>query len=171
MPMLEIFFVSGVLFGMLMVVCTSSTYYASLGLIFVCVLGSGAVCCSGGVFLCLALALIYLAGMLVVFIFCTALSPEAYPEDEGSSWNMNLVAMVGIFWVVTCFFWSWVPSYKDLGVGVEDQSHCGVDQGAVALMYSSGGGLMMLGAWALLLALFVVLELTRGLSRGTLRAV
>lgn len=45
------------------------------------------------------------------------------------------------------------------------------DIGGVALMYSLGGGLLVVGAWVLLLTLFVVLELTRGLSRGTLRAV
>ena len=45
------------------------------------------------------------------------------------------------------------------------------DVGGVALIYSSGGGLLVVCAWVLLLALFVVLELTRGLSRGALRAV
>lgn len=41
----------------------------------------------------------------------------------------------------------------------------------VALIYSGGGGMLFLGAWVLLLTLFVVLELTRGSSRGALRAV
>lgn len=45
------------------------------------------------------------------------------------------------------------------------------DSGGVALMFSAGGGLLMISAWVLLLTLFVVLELTRGLGRGTLRAV
>ncbi len=45
------------------------------------------------------------------------------------------------------------------------------DAGGVALMYSSGGGMLVISAWVLLLTLFVVLELTRGLSRGALRAV
>lgn len=45
------------------------------------------------------------------------------------------------------------------------------DMGGVALMYSVGGGILIVGAWVLLLTLFVVLELTRGLSRGMLRAV
>ena len=45
------------------------------------------------------------------------------------------------------------------------------DIGGVALMYSLGGGILIISAWVLLLTLFVVLELTRGLSRGTLRAV
>lgn len=45
------------------------------------------------------------------------------------------------------------------------------DIGGIALMYLAGGKLLIIGAWVLLLTLFVVLELTRGLSRGTLRAV
>ena len=45
------------------------------------------------------------------------------------------------------------------------------DVGGVALMYSLGGGILVISAWMLLLTLFVVLELTRGLSRGTVRAV
>jgi len=45
------------------------------------------------------------------------------------------------------------------------------DVAGVALMYSMGGGILVLSAWVLLLTLFVVLELTRGLARGTVRAV
>jgi len=45
------------------------------------------------------------------------------------------------------------------------------DVAGVALMYSMGGGILVISAWVLLLTLFVVLELTRGLARGTVRAV
>lgn len=45
------------------------------------------------------------------------------------------------------------------------------DIGGVAIMYSLGGGILIISAWVLLLTLFVVLELTRGLGRGALRAV
>ena len=45
------------------------------------------------------------------------------------------------------------------------------DAAGVAVMYSCGGVMLVVCAWVLLLTLFVVLELTRGLSRGTLRAV
>lgn len=38
-------------------------------------------------------------------------------------------------------------------------------------MYVLGGGLLVIAGWALLLTLFVVLEVTRGVSRGALRAV
>lgn len=41
----------------------------------------------------------------------------------------------------------------------------------MALIYSSGGVMLVICGWVLLLTLFVVLELTRGLSRGALRAI
>lgn len=45
------------------------------------------------------------------------------------------------------------------------------DLTGVALMYSSGGWALVIGAWVLLLTLFVVLEVVRGANRGALRAV
>ena len=45
------------------------------------------------------------------------------------------------------------------------------DVGGVAVMYQMGGPMLVLTAWALLLALLVVLEVCRGSSRGSLRAV
>lgn len=45
------------------------------------------------------------------------------------------------------------------------------DVGGISLIYSVGGGILVVCAWVLLLCLFVVLELTRGLNRGALRAV
>lgn len=44
------------------------------------------------------------------------------------------------------------------------------DFNGVALIYSFGG-VLVICAWVLLLSLFVVLEVTRGLNRGALRAV
>lgn len=41
----------------------------------------------------------------------------------------------------------------------------------VAGFYSWGVGFFLVGGWGLLLTLFVVLELVRGLSRGAIRAV
>lgn len=55
--------------------------------------------------------------------------------------------------------------------GLKEFSALRGDIGGVAVMYSSGGAMLVICAWVLLLTLLVVLELTRGLSRGTLRAV
>lgn len=46
-----------------------------------------------------------------------------------------------------------------------------LDFSGVALFYSSGVGMFLVAGWGLLLTLFVVLELVRGLSRGAIRAV
>ncbi len=45
------------------------------------------------------------------------------------------------------------------------------DIGGVGVIYSMGGSLLVICASVLLLSLFVVLEVVRGMSRGTLRAV
>lgn len=56
-----------------------SPYYGALGLVVVAV--SGCALCSliGMSFMALVLLLIYMGGMLVVFVYSTALSAERYP--------------------------------------------------------------------------------------------
>ena len=74
--------------------------------------------------------------------------------------------------LVSSLFWggwyesSWLP-VEELG------EFCMLrgDVAGVAMIYSFGGAILVVSAWVLLLTLFVVLELTRGLGRGTLRAV
>lgn len=46
-----------------------------------------------------------------------------------------------------------------------------LDFSGVAMFYSCGVGMFLVAGWGLLLTLFVVLELVRGLSRGAIRAV
>lgn len=46
-----------------------------------------------------------------------------------------------------------------------------LDFSGVAMFYSRGAGIFLVAGWGLLLTLFVVLELVRGLSRGAIRAV
>lgn len=55
--------------------------------------------------------------------------------------------------------------------GLKEFSILRGDVSGVAIMYFLGGPMLVLCAWVLLLTLLVVLELTRGLSRGALRAV
>lgn len=55
--------------------------------------------------------------------------------------------------------------------GLKEFSMLRGDVSGVAVIYSFGGAMLVICAWVLLLTLLVVLELTRGLSRGTLRAV
>nr|NP_739670.1 NADH dehydrogenase subunit 6 [Cataetyx rubrirostris]BAC23214.1 NADH dehydrogenase subunit 6 [Cataetyx rubrirostris] len=166
-------FLLGMVLGLVGVASNPSPYFAALGLVVVAGMGCGVLIGFGGPFLSLVLFLIYLGGMLVVFAYSAALAAEPYPESWGSRSVMSYVGvyLLGVL-LVSGPFWggwyevSWVPADE-----LEGLSMFRGDIGGVALMYSSGGALLVIGAWVLLLTLFVVLELTRGLSRGTLRAV
>lgn len=77
-----------------------------------------------------------------------------------------MVGVVVLLFQAGWYEYSWTPS-DESGVFAMHQG----DMSGMALMFTPGGLLLMISAWVLLLTLFVVLELTRGLARGTLRAV
>nr|YP_002154463.1 NADH dehydrogenase subunit 6 [Ptychochromoides katria]BAG69535.1 NADH dehydrogenase subunit 6 [Ptychochromoides katria] len=173
MVYLMFMFLFGLVLGLVAVASNPSPYFAALGLVAVAGMGCGVLVGHGGSFLSLILFLIYLGGMLVVFAYSAALAAEPYPEGWGS-WSvlgMVLVYVVGVCMVGGMFWGGW---YEASWTSADEYSEFSVfrgDIGGVALMYSAGGGMLIMGGWVLLLTLFVVLELTRGLSRGTLRAV
>nr|YP_010117764.1 NADH dehydrogenase subunit 6 [Terapon theraps]QPN00058.1 NADH dehydrogenase subunit 6 [Terapon theraps]UNI91588.1 NADH dehydrogenase subunit 6 [Terapon theraps] len=159
--------------ALIAVASNPSPYFAALGLVVVAGSGCGVLIAHGGSFLSLVLFLIYLGGMLVVFAYSAALAAEPHPE----TWGSGPVLVYGLVYIlsvvgVAILFWggwyesSWVPADE-----LSELSMFRGDMGGVAFMYSLGGGMLVIGAWVLLLTLFVVLEVTRGLSRGTLRAV
>ncbi|YP_002887531.1 NADH dehydrogenase subunit 6 (mitochondrion) [Xiphias gladius] len=159
--------------GLVAVASNPSPYFAALGLVVVAGVGCGVLVGHGGPFLSLVLFLIYLGGMLVVFAYSAALAAEPYPESWGSRPVVMYMGayLVGVVVVSGLFWGGW---YESSWVSVDELGEFSVfrgDVGGVALMYSLGGWMLIISAWVLLLTLFVVLELTRGLSRGALRAV
>nr|YP_002922032.1 NADH dehydrogenase subunit 6 [Lutjanus malabaricus]ACN97658.1 NADH dehydrogenase subunit 6 [Lutjanus malabaricus]ACV88260.1 NADH dehydrogenase subunit 6 [Lutjanus erythropterus] len=166
-------FLVGLVLGLIAVASNPSPYFAALGLVVVAGLGCGVLVGHGGSFLSLVLFLIYLGGMLVVFAYSAALAAEPYPESWGS-WPVAgymILYVVGVLLVSGLFWGGWYESSWGTVDELGDFSTLRGDIGGVALMYSLGGGMLVISAWVLLLTLFVVLELTRGLSRGALRAV
>nr|YP_009443289.1 NADH dehydrogenase subunit 6 [Electrona carlsbergi]ATQ37649.1 NADH dehydrogenase subunit 6 [Electrona carlsbergi] len=165
--------VLGLVFGLVAVASNPSPYFAALGLVVVAGLGCGILVGHGGSFLSLVLFLIYLGGMLVVFAYSAALVAEPFPE----SWGDRSVVVYVLGYLVAVGVvggWFWRGWYEASWGGVEElQSFATVvaDTAGAAVMYSSGAPMLVACAWVLLLTLFVVLELTRGLSRGALRAV
>nr|BAG69509.1 NADH dehydrogenase subunit 6 [Pseudetroplus maculatus] len=166
-------FLFGLVLGLAAVASNPSPYFAALGLVMVAGMGCGVLVGYGGSFLSLVLFLIYLGGMLVVFAYSAALAAEPYPEGWGS-WpvlGMMVAYMAGVGVMAGLCWGGW---YGESWVAADEFMEFSVfrgDVGGVALMYSLGGGFLVLAAWVLLLTLFVVLELTRGLSRGALRVV
>nr|BAJ54387.1 NADH dehydrogenase subunit 6 [Pantodon buchholzi] len=171
MTYIVMIFTMGFILGLIAVASNPAPYFAALGLVIAAAVGCGLLVGHGGSFLSLVLFLIYLGGMLVVFAYSAALAAEPYPEAWGD-WSVLgyvVVYTVGVVVIGGWFLGDWynwvvVDEFKDFSIQRADFS-------GVALLYSSGGGMLMVCGWVLLLTLFVVLELTRGLNRGTLRAV
>nr|YP_003345019.1 NADH dehydrogenase subunit 6 [Moringua microchir]BAI53157.1 NADH dehydrogenase subunit 6 [Moringua microchir]BAJ04319.1 NADH dehydrogenase subunit 6 [Moringua microchir] len=159
--------------GFLGVASNPAPYFAALGLVLAAAGGCGVLAGYGGTFISLVLFLIYLGGMLVVFAYTAALAAEPYPESWGD-WSV-LGYVVGYFLLcivgVSVFYGGWFSYY--CGVVDEYQGFSMVrgDFGGVSFIYNLGGEMLIVCGWALLLTLFVVLELIRGRGRGALRAV
>nr|YP_913807.1 NADH dehydrogenase subunit 6 [Rhynchocypris percnurus mantschuricus]BAF41907.1 NADH dehydrogenase subunit 6 [Rhynchocypris percnurus mantschuricus] len=159
--------------GLIAVASNPTPYFAALGLVVAAGVGCGVLVSCGGSFLSLVLFLIYLGGMLVVFAYSAALAAEPFPEAWGSRSVIGyvLVYLVGVTLMAGMFWGEWYEGSWVIIDGLKEFSMLRGDVGGVAMMYSLGGMMLVICAWVLLLTLFVVLELTRGLSRGTVRAV
>nr|QDU24631.1 NADH dehydrogenase subunit 6 [Raddaella batesii] len=163
----------GLVLGLASIASNPSPYFAALGLVVVAGIGCVVLANFGGSFLSLILFLIYLGGMLVVFGYSAALVAEPFPEGWGNVYVLGStmfylasIIFAGFMFGGDCFngsltLWN---SYNNFNIFQGDMA-------GVALLYSFGGWILVVGAWALLLALFVVLELTRGLNRGVLRMI
>nr|YP_009132554.1 NADH dehydrogenase subunit 6 [Pelophylax kurtmuelleri]AEO92866.1 NADH dehydrogenase subunit 6 [Pelophylax ridibundus]AEO92892.1 NADH dehydrogenase subunit 6 [Pelophylax ridibundus]AKA55373.1 NADH dehydrogenase subunit 6 [Pelophylax kurtmuelleri]QNH82506.1 NADH dehydrogenase subunit 6 [Pelophylax kurtmuelleri] len=159
------------LVGLLAVASNPSPYYAALGLVG----GSGVGCLvliKGGVsFLSLVLFLVYLGGMMVVFAYCAALVAEPYPEAWGSRVVMIYLIVYNFLLLV---FWGMQKEHGDTkllysGAGLESVHG---EWWGIGNLLCDGGWVLFFGGWALLLTLFVALEVVRGYKwGGTLRAV
>nr|WNH20813.1 NADH dehydrogenase subunit 6 [Forcipiger longirostris] len=163
----------GLVIGLMAVASNPSPFFAALGLVVVAGFGCGVLVGQGGSFLSLVLFLVYLGGMLVVFAYSAALASDPYPEGWNSRFIIGCLVMYSLAVLPFFVFLSggWYGTSEMTVDEATEFTMLAADVGGVALMYSPGGGMLIISAWVLLLTLFVVLELTRGLSRGTLRAV
>nr|YP_010148284.1 NADH dehydrogenase subunit 6 [Potamotrygon orbignyi]QQV68708.1 NADH dehydrogenase subunit 6 [Potamotrygon orbignyi] len=163
----------GFVLGLVAVASNPSPYFAALGLVVSAGVGCGLLVGFGSSFLSLVLFLIYLGGMMVVFAYTAALAAEPYPESWGD-WSvlvyvvgyLGIIVWLGFGFVVGWGWGGWMGGDESVGMGMVRN-----DFGGVALLYSWGGVILILGGWMLFLTLFVVLELVRGVSWGSLRVV
>nr|ARF05677.1 NADH dehydrogenase subunit 6 [Baryancistrus xanthellus] len=166
-------FLLSLVMGLVGVASNPAPYFAALGLVVAAGVGCGVLVGHGGSLLSLLLFLIYLGGMLVVFAYSAALAADPFPETWGVR-SVKGYVLAYLLGVGVAAWWFWGDWYGGYWVVVDEFKEFFMlrgDTSGVALMYSYGGGMLVVCAWVLLLSLFVVLELTRGLSRGALRAV
>nr|AWD84288.1 NADH dehydrogenase subunit 6 [Buceros rhinoceros silvestris]QOD97183.1 NADH dehydrogenase subunit 6 [Buceros rhinoceros] len=159
--------------GSLAVASNPSPYYGVVGLVLASVVGCGWLLSLGTSFIALVLFMVYLGGMLVVFVYSVALAADPFPEAWGS-WR---VLGYGVGFVLVLVLGAMVGGLVEcwkLGVITVDGGgvlSVRVDFSGVAMFYSWGVGMFLVAGWGLLLTLFVVLELVRGLFSGAIRAV
>nr|AMR36353.1 NADH dehydrogenase subunit 6 [Eremias arguta] len=159
--------------GLIGVASNPSTYYGAGSLVFASGVGCGMLMMWGCSFVSIVLLLIYLGGMLVVFAYSVALASDLFPE----TWNDWFIGTYfGGYILLVLFLGKINGEVGWMGLGMSGADSFGlsiirVDLGGVSLLYHLGGGGLLICGWALLLTLFVVLELTRGMVRGGLRAV
>nr|WNH20735.1 NADH dehydrogenase subunit 6 [Priolepis farcimen] len=159
------------LVGVFVVISNSSPYFAALGLVIFAGMGCGLMVICGIGFLALILFLIYLGGMLVVFAYTSALASDPYPEvwerpGMGIEVLMYMIGGIVVFW----FGWLF-DDVNYLIKGEVEVSVLGKEMFGVVILFEGGGVALVVTAGVLLVMLFVVLELTRGGGRGTLRGV
>nr|AGN71470.1 NADH dehydrogenase subunit 6 [Pleurodema thaul] len=164
---MTLLFELGLIGGLLAVASNPSPYYAALGLVGSAGAGCLILMSGGASFLSLVLFLVYLGGMMVVFAYSAALVAEPYPEAWGS---VGVMAYLVVYTVLLGFWWVVSGVWGDVGVNEGMGLYVG-DWFGVSMMFSSGGGLLLVAGWALLLTLFAVLEVVRGHYSGVLRAV
>nr|YP_010191966.1 NADH dehydrogenase subunit 6 [Thyonella gemmata]QZM06635.1 NADH dehydrogenase subunit 6 [Thyonella gemmata] len=151
------------LLGSTMVFYSLSPYYASLGLVLCSLLGCVVLGFCGVSFLALLLLLVYMGGMLVVFIYSNALSADRYPI-VGNFSEVLVLFILMCFWIFFIY-----EDYLELGVlggfvGFQGLSGLGN-------LYSYGGLYLLIGGLALLVVLVVALIISYSFSVVSLRAL
>nr|YP_010963343.1 NADH dehydrogenase subunit 6 [Oxyurichthys microlepis]WAB46140.1 NADH dehydrogenase subunit 6 [Oxyurichthys microlepis] len=172
MSLIVFLFMLGVVAGAVGVASNIGPQFAALGVVCMAGMSCGMLVVHGASFLALVLFLIYLGGMLVVFAYSAALAADPYPETLGSrevGWKV-MVYVLGAGAAIGHFIYLGAGLSLD-GGGSGEFLLGRPDISGVADLYFSGGGMLVISAWTLLLTLFVVLEVCRGSSRGALRAV
>lgn len=167
------FLLFGLMGGLIVVSSNPSPYFAALGLVVVAGFGCGLLTGTGAVFLSLVLFLIYLGGMMVVFAYSAALAAEPYPEGVGSR-PVALLIVIYLFVITIAGVLFGEGWFRDSCLCLEELEEFSLNRGdvvGVSLMYEGGGGVLCLAAFVLFVTLLGVLEVSRGLSRGSLRVV
>nr|YP_009545853.1 NADH dehydrogenase subunit 6 [Ophioceres incipiens]AYO99645.1 NADH dehydrogenase subunit 6 [Ophioceres incipiens] len=153
--MLLIFLALLVVFGSCLLIFSNSPYFGVFGVLTQSLAFSVLLCFFGVPFFGLLIVLIYIGGMLVVFLFSTILSAERYPST--GSWEVLLFSG-GLSTFIYPLLYSWETNVESLGfLTLESESNLGEIFGCLGIFTCLVG-------IVLLVALMVVL--TFGFEHG-----
>nr|ALR49236.1 NADH dehydrogenase subunit 6 [Ameiurus melas] len=148
-----------------------AAYFAAVRLAVAGGVRSGDMAGHGGSLDGLMLFLFYWGGLFVVFAYSAALAAVPFPETWGAG-AVKVYVLMYLFGVgdAVWLFWGGHGGYWVMDDFKEFFTVRGHIAG-ISLMFSVGGGMLVVCAWLLFFCLCLILELTRRLSRGALRAV
>nr|UPP55914.1 NADH dehydrogenase subunit 6 [Brisinga sp. SS-2022] len=152
------------LLGSTFVFYSLSPYYGALGLLIVAVASCFLCSLINLSFVALVLLLIYVGGMLVVFVYSTALSAERYP----------MISNIKEVFVLCCILMLWVFFSFDL---LLDGINLGWSKGGnlalvgSTVLYNVGWYYFIFSGYILFIALIVALVLTYGSEYNVLKAL
>nr|YP_009558635.1 NADH dehydrogenase subunit 6 [Benthodytes marianensis]AZZ06736.1 NADH dehydrogenase subunit 6 [Benthodytes marianensis] len=152
------------LLGSTLVFYSLSPYYAAVGLVITAFFGCITLSVIGLSFIALLFFLIYMGGMLVVFIYSSALSAERFPKVS------NLVDVITLFILITLWIFAVYEPFMEMNLTL-NTFNVHSDLNALSGLYSEGGIYLLWGGLALLVILVVVLILSLGESVTTLRSI
>jgi len=157
------FFLLLLLFGRTLVFYRLSPKYSALGLVVRSMFGCIVLGFCGISFLALVLLLIYMGGMLVVFIYSRALSADLYPTIK------NFGEVLILFFLMSCWVIFIFEDFLDSGftrgfIGLRDLLCLGE-------LYSLGWIYILIGGLVLFVVLVVALVISYDYSEVSLRAL
>ncbi|YP_008965265.1 NADH dehydrogenase subunit 6 (mitochondrion) [Pteropus alecto] len=150
-----------------------SPVYGGVGLIISGGVGCGIVMNFSGSFLGLMVFLIYLGGMMVVFGYTAAMATELYPEVWisnkvvlGAFVSGLLMEVLLVLYVLKEGSVGFMFEFSSLGdwviYDVEDSGFFSKEAVGISSLYSYGTWLVIVTGWSLLIAVVVIMEVTRG---------
>nr|QUL58694.1 NADH dehydrogenase subunit 6 [Holothuria hilla] len=152
------------IFGSTLVFYSLSPYYAALGLVLTSLFGCVVLSCLGLSFLALLLLLIYMGGMMVVFVYSSALSADRYPVVSNLGEVLVVFALLSA-WVLLIF-----EDFSEFGLGGGVVLSLN-DLDSLSSLYSVGGFYLVVGGVALLVVLVVALVISWGIESPSLRSL
>nr|QXQ00043.1 NADH dehydrogenase subunit 6 [Holothuria fuscogilva] len=152
------------LLGSTLVFYSLSPYYAALGLVLTSLFGCVILSCLGLSFLALLLLLIYMGGMMVVFVYSSALSADRYPvvSNLGEVFAIFFLLSLWVFFIFEDLFEFAVEG--NLFIVLSDLNSLGA-------LYGLGGFYLLVGGVALLVVLVVALVVSWGVDSASLRSL
>ncbi len=147
--------------GSLIVLCRRSPFFGVFGVLVQAVSFSGILCLFGRPLFGLIVVLVYVGGMLIIFLFSTVLRAERYPD---SGWVDTLGASVVFLFLLMPYVktWSRGSTYDFCGITVSREEILGE-------VFNRFRVVRILVVYILLVALFIVLSFGFEHSNANLR--